>query len=115
MDGMIIGNKVSYIPILVINRRNPIAVTCVGITKMAMIKVKAAFLNLKSYAYRPYAVSAEKYVQIAALLPDTIRLFKIPRSIGNVPSFATFIKFAKEPFPEMPKILSAGLHENGSH
>ncbi len=53
MDGRIRGSRESYIPIFVINLRNPIAVTCVGITRIAMIKVNAAFFNLKSYAYRP--------------------------------------------------------------
>ena len=38
----------SYIPIFVIKRRKPIAVTCVGITSIAMINVNAAFFNLKS-------------------------------------------------------------------
>ncbi len=37
-------------PMPVIKRRNPIAVTCVGITRIAIINVKAAFFNLKSYA-----------------------------------------------------------------
>ena len=32
MDGMISGSKESYIPIFVISRKNPIAVTCVGMT-----------------------------------------------------------------------------------
>ncbi len=93
MDGIIRGSSESYIPILVTRRKNPIAVTCVGITRIAIIKVNAIFFNLKSYAYSPYAVSAEKYVQIAAEQPETIRLFKIPLSIGKVPSFATLIKF----------------------
>ena len=48
MDGMISGSKESYIPIFVISRKNPIAVTCVGITRIAIIKVKAAFFILKS-------------------------------------------------------------------
>lgn len=30
------------------------------------------------------------YLQIAAELPETIRLLMIPRTIGKVPSFATF-------------------------
>ena len=93
MDGIIRGSKESYIPILVIKRKNPIAVTCVGITRIAIIKVKATFLTLKSYTNSPYAVKDEKYVHIAAEHPDTIRLFTIPLIIGNVPSFATFIKF----------------------
>ena len=53
MDGMISGSRESYIPMFVIKRRNPIAVTCVGMTRIAMINVNAAFFNLKSYAYRP--------------------------------------------------------------
>ena len=48
MDGMISGSKESYIPIFVISRKNPIAVTCVGITRIAIIKVKATFFILKS-------------------------------------------------------------------
>ena len=91
---MISGSRESYIPMLVINRRKPIAVTCVGMTRIAIIKVKAIFFNLKSYAYRPYAVNAEKYVQIAAEHPETIKLFKIPLNMGKVPSFATFFKFS---------------------
>ena len=76
-----------------INRRNPIAVTCVGITRIAIINVNATFFSLKLYAYRPYAVNAEKYVQIAAEQPETIRLFKIPLNIGKVPSLATLDRF----------------------
>ena len=53
MDGMINGRRESYIPILVINLRNPIAVTCVGITRIAIINVNAIFLPLKLYAYNP--------------------------------------------------------------
>ena len=48
MDGMISGRSESYIPIFVIRRRNPIAVTCVGMTRIAMINVNAAFFALKS-------------------------------------------------------------------
>ncbi len=47
-------------PIFVISRKKPIAVTCVGMTRIAMINVNAIFFNLKSYAYNPYAVSDEK-------------------------------------------------------
>ncbi len=35
-------------PIFVIRRRNPIAVTCVGMTRIIIIKVNATFLSLKS-------------------------------------------------------------------
>ena len=45
---MMSGNRESYIPIFVINRRKPIAVTCVGITRIAMINVNATFFTLKS-------------------------------------------------------------------
>ena len=31
--------------------------------------------------------------EIAALLPETIRLFKIPRNIGKLPSLATLVRF----------------------
>ena len=48
MDGIISGRSESYIPIFVISLRNPIAVTCVGITRIAIIKVKATFFPLKS-------------------------------------------------------------------
>jgi hypothetical protein len=48
MDGMIRGSSESSMPMPVINRRKPIAVTCVGMTRIAIIKVKAAFFNLKS-------------------------------------------------------------------
>ena len=47
MDGMISGQRVSYIPILVMRRRKPIAVTCVGMTRIIMMNVNAAFLSLK--------------------------------------------------------------------
>ena len=93
---MMSGRSESYIPIFVINRRNPIAVTCVGMTSIAMINVNAAFFILKSYAYRPYAVSDEKYVHRAAEHDDTIRLLRIPRNIGKLPSFATFFKFSRK-------------------
>ncbi len=48
MEGMISGRRESYNPIFVTRRRNPIAVTCVGITRIAMINVKATFLALNS-------------------------------------------------------------------
>ena len=99
MDGMIRGSKESYIPILVIKRKKPIAVTCVGITRIAIIKVNATFFSLKSYTYRPYAVRDEKYVHSAAQHVDTITLLKIPLTIGKVPSFATFFKFVSRYFP----------------
>ena len=57
---MISGHNVSYSPIFVTKRWNPIAVTCVGITRIAIINVNAAFLALNWYAYRPYAVNDEK-------------------------------------------------------
>ncbi len=47
MEGMISGRRESYNPIFVTRRRNPIAVTCVGITRIAMINVKATFLAFK--------------------------------------------------------------------
>ena len=47
-DGMINGSRESYNPIFVIRRRKPIAVTCVGMTRIAMINVNATFLALKS-------------------------------------------------------------------
>ena len=47
MEGIISGSRESYIPILVISRKKPMAVTCVGITKIAIIKVNAAFFSLK--------------------------------------------------------------------
>ena len=83
----------------VIKRKNPIAVTCVGITRIAMTNVNAAFFNLKSYTYKPYAVNEEKYVHNAAEHVDTTTLFKIPRNIGKLPSFATFFKFCRKYFP----------------
>lgn len=47
MEGRISGHSVSYRPMLVIRRKKPIAVTWVGMTRMAMMKVNASFLNLK--------------------------------------------------------------------
>ena len=44
-------------------------------------------------------VNAEKYVHNAAEQPDTIKLLIIPRTIGKVPSFATFLKFVKKWLP----------------
>ena len=93
------GRSESYIPIFVISRRNPIAVTCVGITRIAIINVNAAFFALKSYAYSPYAVNAEKYVHRAAELPDTIRLLMIHLNIGKLPSLATFFRFSRKYVP----------------
>ena len=47
MDGMMRGHRVSYRPMLVISRRKPMAVTWVGMTRMAMMKVKANFFSRK--------------------------------------------------------------------
>ena len=48
IDGRIKGSSVSYIPMFVINLTKPIVVTCVGMTRIAMINVKATFFSLKS-------------------------------------------------------------------
>ena len=48
MDGRINGSRESYIPMFVTNFRNPIAVTCVGITRIAIINVNATFFALDS-------------------------------------------------------------------
>lgn len=47
MEGIIRGSSESSMPILVTKRRKPMAVTWVGMTRIIMIKVNAAFFNLK--------------------------------------------------------------------
>ena len=56
IDGTISGAHESYIPIFVTSLKNPIAVTCVGITSIAIIKVNATFFNLKLYAVKKQSV-----------------------------------------------------------
>ena len=46
-------------------------------------------------------------MQIAALQPETIRLFRIPLIMGNSPLFATLLKFFKKLVP-VPQILTNG-------
>ena len=87
------------IPIFVMTLMNPIADTCVGITRISIMNMNAGFLSLKSYAYSPYAVSAEKYVASTAQHEDTIRLFFIPESTGSLASWMTLLKFFEKELP----------------
>ena len=99
MDGIISGINEFINRMLLIWLIKPSADTCVGTIMMTIIKVNAAFLNLKSYAWIAYAVSAEKYTESTAEPEATRRLLHIPFKTGSCLSFNRFVRLTKNDFP----------------
>ena len=73
------------------------------------MNASAALRSLKSYAWMPYAVSAEKYTASSADMPETIRLLRMPESTGRLASLSTFLRFVSSDLPgrkEKPRWIS---------
>ena len=99
MDGIISGINEFINRMLLIWLIKPSADTCVGTIMMTIIKVNAAFLNLKSYAWIAYAVSAEKYTESTAEPEATKRLFNIPCNTGSCLSLSRFVRLTRKDLP----------------